>query len=113
VRGQRPAQLLLRSEAMVASARGEGAPRRGGGLSADERAGGVLGVFEEVVDAADEMALEAANRLFVCLPAGALFGDLHRGARVVGDFANREQVDRVVELAVAARVQAMAVGAPG
>ena len=37
-------------------------------LGADERGRGAGGVFEEVVDAADEVALEAADRLLLVLP---------------------------------------------
>src|SRR5205814_9845034 len=45
--------------------------------------------------------------------ASALFGDVQRGARVVAELGQREHVDGVVELAVAAGIQAVAIGAPG
>jgi hypothetical protein len=66
---------------------------------------------EEVVDAADEVAFEAADRFWVGLSAGALFGDVEGGLGVVVDAGEREHVERVVELAVAAAVEAVAVGA--
>jgi hypothetical protein len=66
-----------------------------------------------VVDAADEVAFEAADRFSVALPVGALFSEVHRGPWVVEDLGEREHVERVVELTVAARVEAVAVGPSG
>jgi hypothetical protein len=66
---------------------------------------------QEVVDASDEVAFEAADRFFVGLPVAALFGDVDRGLRVVEDFGEGEHVERVVELTVAAGIETVAVGA--
>jgi hypothetical protein len=68
---------------------------------------------EEVVDASDEVAFEAADGFFVGLGVAALFGDLDRGPRVVEDFGEREHVERVVELTVPAGIEAVAVGPGG
>jgi hypothetical protein len=70
-------------------------------------------VLEQEVDAPDEMALEIADGFFLGFAASALCGGVDRRLRVVADLCQSEHVDRVVELPVAARVQAMAVGAPG
>jgi hypothetical protein len=59
---------------------------------------------EEVVDPADEVAFEAADRFALGFAALALFGDVDRGLGVVADSAEGEHVDRVVELTVAAAV---------
>jgi hypothetical protein len=64
-----------------------------------------------VVDPADEVAFEAADRFALGLASCSLFGDVERGLGVVAESAEGEHVDRVVELAVAAAVQAVAVGA--
>jgi hypothetical protein len=42
-----------------------------------------LRVAEEVVDAADEVAVEVTDGFLLGLPVGALAGDLDGGARVV------------------------------
>ena len=44
---------------------------------------------------------------------GVLFGDVAGGLRVVVDAGKREHVEGVVELAVAARIEAVAIGATG
>jgi hypothetical protein len=62
-----------------------------------------------VVDTADEVAFEDADCLSVGLAVAALFGEVGRGLRVTHDLGEREHVDRVVELAVAAGVQAVTV----
>jgi hypothetical protein len=64
----------------------------------------LVGVAQEVVDAADEVAFEAADRFAVGLAALALFGDVEGGLGVVADLAEREHVDGVVELTVAAAI---------
>ena len=46
------------------------------------------------------------------LPRGALFGDVYGGRRVVVKLAQSEHVEGVVELAVASRLQAVAIGPP-
>ncbi len=71
----------------------------------------LAGAAEEGVDASDEVAFEAADRFALSFAALALFGDVDGGLGVVADSAEREHVDGVVELAVAAAVQAVAVGA--
>ena len=53
---------------------------------------------------ADEVAFEAADGVFVGLAVGAVFGEVDRGSGVVADLDDREQVEGVVELAVAAGV---------
>ena len=70
-----------------------------------------VGVAEEVVDAADEVAFGAADRFSVALPVAALFGEVNRGPRVVEDLGEREHAQRVVELTVPARVETVTVGA--
>ena len=72
-----------------------------------------VGVVEEVVDASDEVAFEAADRFSVRLAVAALFGDVDRGPGVVEELGEREHVEGVVELAVAAGIEAVAVGASG
>jgi len=66
-----------------------------------------------VVDAAYEVAFEAADRFSVALPVAALFGEVNRGPRVVEHLGEREHVERVVELTVPAGVEAVAVGPSG
>jgi hypothetical protein len=70
-------------------------------------------VAQKVVGPADEVAFEAADRLVLGLGALALFDYLERGLRVVEDPAEGDHVDGVVELAVAAVVQAEAISAAG
>jgi hypothetical protein len=53
-------------------------------------------VAEEVVDAADEVAFEAADRFGVGLAFSALFGDVAGGLGVVVDPGEREHVEGVV-----------------
>ena len=52
-----------------------------------------------MVDAADEVAFEAADRFGVGLAFGALLGDVLGGLGVVADAGEREHVEGVVELA--------------
>ena len=66
-----------------------------------------------MVDAADEVAFEAADRFAFGLAVGALFGEVDGGAGVVADPDDREHVEGAVEPAVAAGVEAVAVGASG
>lgn len=66
-----------------------------------------------MVDAAHEVAFEAADRFSGALPVAALFGEVNRGPRVVEDLGEREHVERVVELTVPARVEAVAVRSSG
>jgi hypothetical protein len=73
----------------------------------------LAGVSEEVVDASDEVAFEAADRFSVAFPVAALLGEVDRGPGVVEDLGEREHVEGVVELAVAAGIEAVAVGAFG
>ena len=66
-----------------------------------------------MVDAADELAFEAANRFLVGLASGALFGDVDGGWRVVAELDYGEHVKGMVELAVAAGASPVAVGTSG
>jgi hypothetical protein len=50
------------------------------------------------------VAFEAADRFSAGLAVAALFVDVERGLWVVDDLGDREHVDGVVELAVAAAV---------
>src|ERR1700756_2994116 len=79
-------------------------------MSSAQRGGDRVWVFEEGEDAADGVSFEAAQRLGGGLAGVALFGDVGGGFAVVGEFAEREHVDGVVELAVAAAVEAVAAG---
>jgi hypothetical protein len=58
------------------------------------------------------MTFEAAGRFSFGFAVRALLGDVDRGLRVVADLGERQQVKGVVELAVAARIKAVAVGPP-
>ena len=66
-------------------------------------------VAHEGVDAADEVAFEAADRFLVGLAAGALAGEVDSGAGVHADADDREHVERAVQASVTAGVQAVAV----
>ena len=66
------------------------------------RAGGALG--------AGEVALEAANGLPVGLAFGGLAGDVVAGLGVAAGAGDRDAVDGGVDLAVAAAIEAVAVG---
>ena len=68
--------------------------------------------MEQVIDAADEVAFEAADRLGVGLAGAALLSEVGGGLGVEHDLGEREHVEGVVELAVAAGVQAVAVKSP-
>src|SRR5689334_12979903 len=59
------------------------------------------------------MPFETSDRFAVGLAAFALSGDVQGGLRVKPDLADGEHVNGVVELAVAAAVEAVAVGASG
>src|ERR1035437_7665028 len=72
-----------------------------------------VGVVEEVVDASDEVAFEAADRFLAGLPVAALLGDVDRCPRVVEYFGEGEHVERVVELTVPAGIEAVAVAPSG
>jgi hypothetical protein len=64
-----------------------------------------------VVDAADEVAFEAADRFALGLAVLALLGEVDRGAGVAADTDDGEHVEGAVEAAVAARIEAVAVSA--
>jgi hypothetical protein len=64
---------------------------------------------KEVVDAADEVAFEAADGFAFGLAVSPLLGEVDVGAGVVGDADDGEHVEGAVESAVAAGVQAVAV----
>ena len=63
---------------------------------------------EEVVEAAREVAFEAAERSLPGLALGLLAGQVGLGGRVVAGAGDGDDVQRVVELAVAAAVEPVA-----
>ena len=73
--------------------------------------GGLLAVdgrlCEEAVEAAGEVALEAAQRAFGGLAFGFFAGEVLLGGGVALGASDRDDVQRVVELAVPAAVEAM------
>jgi hypothetical protein len=72
-----------------------------------------VGRLEQVPDAAGEVAFEASQRFAVGLAFGAFAFEVGLGFAVAACAGERDAVQRGVELAVAAAVQAVAVGAPG
>src|SRR3954466_5332261 len=73
---------------------------------------GGLGVgLEEVPEAAGEVALEAADGFAAGLAFGVAAGEVGGALRVQAALGDGEAVQRAVELAVAAVVEAMALGA--
>src|SRR3954451_12213870 len=68
------------------------------------------GRLEQVPDAAGEVALEAAHRFQAGLAFGALASDVVLGLGVASGPGERDPVDGGVDLAVAAAVEAVAVG---
>ena len=76
-------------------------------------AGSAVGVAQDVPDAACEVALEAAQRLHAGLAFGLFAGEVGGGVRAPAALVDGEAVQREVELAVAAAVQAVAIAAPG
>ena len=94
-----------------------------GGVAGDGRAGGrddgrapwgVAGWrLREPVDAADEVALEGSEGFAAGLAFGLFAIEERLGRGVVASFVEHEAIERAVELAVAAGVQAVAVGASG
>ena len=65
--------------------------------------GGGLG--EELVEAACEVSFEAAERAFGGFAFGVLAGEVGAGCGVVAGAGDRDDVQGVVELAVAAAVE--------
>src|SRR5512132_2650582 len=72
-----------------------------------------VGRLEEVPDAAGEVALEAADGFFGALAFGAFAGDVVLGLGVAAQAGDGDAMDRGVDLAVAAAVEAVAVGLAG
>src|SRR4051794_6717329 len=72
-----------------------------------------MGRLEEVPDAAGEVAFEAADGFFGALAFGAFAGDVVLGFGVAAQAGDGDAVDRGVDLAVAAAVEAVAVGLAG
>ena len=68
--------------------------------------------LEEFPDASGEVALEAAQRFAAGLAFGLLAREVGGGLGVETALADGEAVQRAVELAVAAAVEAVAVGSP-
>ena len=56
-----------------------------------------MGVVQEVIDAAGEMAFEAADCFAVDLAIGALSGEVDGGAGVVSDADHSEHVEGAIE----------------
>jgi hypothetical protein len=69
------------------------------------------GGLEQSPDAASEVALQTAQRFAAGLAVGLLAREVCGGLRVEAALGDREAVQRAVELAVAAAVEAVAVGA--
>ena len=66
--------------------------------------------MEEVPDASGEVALEAAEGFFGAVAFGAFAGDVVLRFGVAAQAGDGDAMDRGVELAVAAAVEAVAVG---
>ena len=85
--------------------------RGGFGLGDRLIVGGLLLVdgrlCEEAVEVACEVALEAAQRALLRLAFGFLAGEVFLGRRVALGASDRDDVQRVVELAIAAAVESM------
>ena len=64
---------------------------------------------EELVEAAREVALEAAERAFLGFPVGLFAGEVLAGRGVVLGAGDRDDVQRVVELAVPTAVESVLV----
>ena len=64
------------------------------------------------MEAAREVSLEAAQRSFLGLAFGLLAFEVGLGGGVVAGAGDRDDVERVVELAVAAAVEPVAVALP-
>jgi hypothetical protein len=69
-----------------------------------------VGLAQELPDAAGEVALEAADRFAVGLAFGFLACDEGDGFRVAAGAGDGDAVDGGVDLAVAAAIEAVAVG---
>src|SRR3954453_18559975 len=69
-----------------------------------------MGRLEQVPDAAGEVALEAADGFFGAFAFGAFAGDVVLGLGVAAQARDGDAVDGGVDLAVAAAVEAVAVG---
>ena len=72
-----------------------------------------MGWLEEVPDAAGEVAFEAADGFFGALAFGAFARDVVLGFGVTAQARDGDAVDGGVDLAVAAAVEAVAVGVAG
>src|SRR3954454_9798983 len=72
-----------------------------------------VGRLEEVPEAAGEVAFEAADGFFGVLALGAFAGDVGLGLGVAAQAGDGDAVDGGVDLAVAAAVEAVAVGLAG
>src|SRR3954468_2573095 len=90
-----------------------------GDVAVDRHGDRVAGVeevwwrLEESPNAAGEVALEAAQGFAAGLAVGLLAREVGGGLRVQAALGDGEAVQRAVELAVAAAVEAVAVGASG
>ena len=77
-----------------------------------DRAGGLGREGEQVVEAAREVSLEAAERSLLALAFGFLARKVGLGGRVMAGAGDGDDVQGVVELAVAAAVEPVAVALP-
>ncbi len=67
---------------------------------------------EDVVEAASEVAFEAADRFAFAFAFGLFAGEVGLGRWVTAGAGDRDDVQRVVELAVAAAMQPVTVALP-
>src|SRR3954465_5803165 len=97
--------LLCQGEAAVGDVAVDRHGRGGAGFE------GTRGRLQELPDAAGEVALEAAQGFAAGLAVGLLAREVGGGGGVEGSLGGGEAVQGAVELAVAAGVEAVAVGA--
>src|SRR3954447_20182585 len=90
----------------------DGDDARGAAGSAGRDGGCGVGL-EEVPDAAGEGGLEAADGFAARLAFGLAAGEVGGSLRIQAALGDGQAVERAVELAVAAVVEAVALGAPG
>jgi hypothetical protein len=72
-----------------------------------------LGDVEQSPDPAGEVSLEAADRFLLGLPFGVSAVEVDAGGWVGAGSGERDDVERAVELAIAAAVQPVAFGVAG
>jgi hypothetical protein len=72
----------------------------------------VWGKREEVVEASGEVTFEAAERALLGLAFGLFASDVRAGRGIAQEAGQGDDVERVVELAVAAAVQPVLLSLP-